>query len=79
MLGMTLPVIEGWPYQRMKHELLDFKEAHGKNPAILWVGKSLWKLLRKTLDDVDFYADNMIPIHVDRTGILEPNESMFTR
>jgi hypothetical protein len=73
---VTLPAIEGWPYEQVAAA---FELCKAETPSVLMVGFSLWSLLWKTVDADEFYVCDVIPIRLDRTGILEPHEFMFTR
>lgn len=73
---VTLPAIEGWPYQEISAAV---EECKLEKPGFLKVGFALWSLLWKASEAEEFYVCDVIPIYLDRTGILEPHEFMFTR
>jgi hypothetical protein len=73
--AVTLPAIAGWPYQEIASAFAEHKSG---NPTSLRVGYALWALLWKNSDAEQFYVCETIPICLDRTGILEPHEFMFT-
>lgn len=73
---VILPAIEGWPYDEV---MASFHEYKVSNRSVLKVGFALWSLLWKTSDAQLFYVCDTIPILLDKTGILEPHEFMFTR
>jgi hypothetical protein len=76
---LTLPAVEGWPYQEVSAAFIQKAHTGEAVPKVLMVGYSLWALLLKASDTEVFYVCGTIPIRFERSGILEPHEFMFTR
>ncbi len=74
---LSLPQVAGWPYTALVADLAMFQYVHRENPGVLWIGKNLWALLRKASDSEEFFTHGIVPIKLDMTGILEPNEFIF--
>jgi hypothetical protein len=71
-------LLKDWPYQPVSIALIIYQREHGKNPASLWVGSALWKILRDASDAEEFYAVGQFLIRWESFGMLEPHEFMFT-
>jgi len=75
---ITLPIIRGWPYRQIEIALSQAQSEVRHIPVIM-VGFALWSLLTETFDAEKFFACGLVPIRLDKTGILEPHEFMVTR
>src|SRR5690349_7464133 len=76
---ISLPAVQGWPYETINAALEEFKKTWRRKPSFLLVGGSLWVLLLHAADAEQFIAPGNTPIHLDILMILEPHEFMFVR
>lgn len=73
---VTVPHMEEWPYDAIASEFGPIGE---EVPTFLFVGRALWKMLRKVSTAPAFYVHDTVRVRRDPSGILEPHEFMFSR
>lgn len=82
VLDMTVatkhvPVIDGWPYVEIAEAHTGFVKLFNRQPSTLFVGIDLWMSLRRVSKSDEFWTME-IPIILDRAGILEGSEFLFS-